>query len=1271
MLAIPRLTADTVEPQLAKSGLGDAFQRLVGEALEATRPDIRRFGAAGRDGGIDLLEERPDGRVVHECKYVGADGEKAAAGRWRETGRNLKRHLPARSQTQYAPWWDAAQPIRRYELHLSSALANAAQLDSLRHEISSFFETLGAAYNHLAHLRDIEVEVRHWPDFERLLVAEPRLVFRWFPRTRCGLLPLESHRSPGTLRAYLDTTYYSREHHVAEHGAPDVGDFMTEPAMLDTLREADGIVITGAGGYGKTRLSLEIGRRAQAEGWTVMRAEGPLRDQQLDLLAATSSINRPVLLLIDYIETQRAFAEATHRLAEINEAAGPVHFVANCRTSYYDRVAGTTRHVHVTLAPPGALDWYRDYRHEVVRHILESSGVGVQASYLKICRDIPVLAVFVAYLHATGRTTDLEDLQQDANFGVWMRRRVARSFPEVESADVAAFIAQFPMTDGTVDRVFSGPRAALLRALATDGWVEPTDRSGAEGRVWEVVHDVFTDQILGSYVEELGELGEAFLLDLLRDAAGNDCLRSAVIAVQRLGDRAGITQVRWHALFNRAIEANPRPWVEIADAVLLTPVLTPDEAAAILVEHSSLWRERRDDRAFHAAISALVRQVASQRQGAEGAYFEDLTEWMRRIIALNPSDYHITSALRLAPSVFSEVALEGIRSAAIRLDLHYMLVAWLHGGLGAAEVKDEVSRWISAFGNSPKASFVYHAWLDAGGELASVQDAVASWLVDHQNSPGAQYVYGAWLGAGGDLGLVAPAIPGWLAEHGCSRNASFLYRACLEAGVEPETLASNIEGWLAEHAKQEAAGSVYGAWLDAGGDPAVVSPAMHDWLSEHGLLLKARYLYRSALHAGVEPEALAAPVERWLAEHRDQPEAEHVFASWLASGGDPSLVESLVLDWIGLHGSVFEAEYVYKAWLDAARPREAISEAVGEWLKLHASNDHARFVLVAWLRSGGDPEFIESAINEWTAENAVEVDAQYVYVAWLKHGGDTGVIDAAVHSWVAVNGTRPEASHVYPAWLNAGGETVSMESDILRWISAHGETDDAEFVYRAWVESELPPETVLSPLGKWFHTRRSDRDAGQYMGKLLTQQRELPPEIVRDILAWCRTFSDEPDALWRLSRLCHTAHDPELGPAVVATAERLLVTVANKPEPVPDEVLMATFVLSQLAYSCRFGQLADRVDILLFDWFAHPKAFSHPVAAARPAESGVFASRALSLVHHRDFAVLDLPGFANFLKWLSLWTPENRDSVLPNVRALKRSSDQFATVLDMVGANWS
>jgi hypothetical protein len=930
-MGVPLFLRENINPGLCTDDVGSSFQNFVHELLEPESPGLVRFPAGGKDGCIDLVQDLPGDRLVIECKYIGGGGFPEARKRWREVADKLATHLadpegPTKGQAQYRPWYETDLPIQRFVLCISSLLSNLDQRNELRGEIRQTFSALASRHSHLAHLVNLSTTLLDWGDLETRLRKNPYLLFRWFPATRpFGLVPLDESPEAGTLRSYLSSAklpYYSRSHHLAGVPAPAGVDIPGEDALLDRLDGGGftGLVVTGGGGVGKTRLSLEIGRRAQQRGWTVLRVRSRLQEDSLHALGERLTPAARVLLVIDYIETQRDFAELIEILNDLNDTFHfNVRYLANCRTSYYQAVAATSRHREVDISPHGLLraeDWFEGYRSGTVRHILGQSGLEVSEKHLAVCRDMPVLAVLLAYLHATGRGDELEGLLEEEDFARWVAKRVQLSFPGASiDRKLATLMALFPMPDALATQDAWQEYRALLDPLATDGWIEKLAPGAAsEGPVWATAHDVLADQVVLSYLRTIPQTVEHFADELLTFATRAGCLRPALLSLQRLADQPTVKAVDWSPLVTRQVDSNPGAWREVRDLVVRIPLLSPAERIALLAGRDEVWEGLEEEVDFQNAVGWLARWAVEE--GAEiisPDHRTILTSWVERAARrVSRSNFVLTWGIQFAPESVHGPALGWILFRPELFQTHYLLVAWLEKGLPSGEIKDSVKTWLEKFPRDPHVSFVVAAWLDAKGELDLVREPIGAWLKEHTAIPEAQFVYSAWLDAKGELELVRQPIEVWLKEHTAIPEARFVYCAWLDAKGELELVREPIREWLKEHAAIPDAGFIYRAWLDAKGDRELVREPIQGWLKNHAAIPQAGFVYRGWLDAGGEKESIETWMKDWLALHGRAVDADFLFRAWLDAGGDFSVIREPALHWLSENYDKPEAVYLTK-----------------------------------------------------------------------------------------------------------------------------------------------------------------------------------------------------------------------------------------------------------------------------------------------------------------------------------------------------------------------
>jgi IS5 family transposase len=1091
---IPRFNQQSINHRFAFADIGEAFQVFVYELLQHEYPQLHRFPAGGKDGGIDLIDTS-NGELVIECKFVGEDEFSLIEQRWKTVSKLLEKHLqnpngPTPGQSQYGPWVSTLNPITDYQFCVSAVIANNQQRRTLQQSIAGFFQGLARRYPHLAHLSALNVTVIDWNDLTAKLSKRPHLIFRWFPSARpSGLVPLDEMSDVGTFRAYLTNAklpYYKLAEHLHHVPSPPGTSILDEETLLACFDnpETTGLVISGKGGVGKSRLTLELGRLAWSKGWTVMRVQSRLKEDALEKFAEQLTPDTPALLLVDYIETQSDFGELVETINVLNDSGvAQLRYVAACRTNFYHRaIAASERHLPVDLTPPPGsltLDWFASYRRQTVERILAKAGLAAE-KYLAVCNNVPILAVFLSYLQTAGRTEDLAELLAEVEFGRWVAKRVQLTFPDRKIArELALLIPLFPMPESAVGHFAQTIYREIFEDLATDGWIEkvPATEPGLT-ETWVTAHDVLADQILLAYARSIPETIEIFVAQLFSLAATIGCLSSALLSVQRASDSPPLNSVRWFKVISEAIAANKTAWYEVRDLLITTTLLSTSEQLNLLRSYETLWTGAEQELTFQKRLGWLGRRVIKHREEVTEQDRSTLLLWVIKSAPFaQRSNFVLTWGLRLAPATLKDAALEWIVTKPTLLQTHYLMVAWLECGLGTEVIAPLVEQWSRRFSRSFHFSFLVKAWLDARGDRELVRNAIADWLVEHGRNMAAEFVYKAWLDAGGDTDLIREGVSNWLEDHRRTLEAEFVYKAWLDAGGDPDFLREAITDWIADHRRTLQAEFVYEAWLNAGGETVFVKDAIEEWMVDHGRTAPAQYVYTAWLGAGGNIDLVKDAIRDWLIDHGGSAEAGYIYTAWLDASGDHGLVEDAIRDWLIRHGRSLEAGYVYKAWLDARGDPGLVRKAITEWLTDHGNTQAAQFVYKAWLDAGGDTGLVRDAIEDWLNDHRRMLDAPFVYKAWLDAGGDTGLVRDGIEDWLTDHRATQAAQFVYKSWLDAGGDSDLVKEGIRDWLVAHGRRTEAHFVYKPWLDVTGDTDLVQNALNGWLADHRRLKEA--------------------------------------------------------------------------------------------------------------------------------------------------------------------------------------------------
>jgi hypothetical protein len=1233
MLRIPRFSREDVNPRFtAEAEIGALFQQFAWEVLLRDFPDLRNFAGSGRDGAIDQSATYGNLRTVIECKFLGEDGLPRALKAWREVAAHLSENLadpagPPPGQSQYGPWYSREPGIHEYWFCVSSNLGVQGNQDSLRSEIAAFFRDLARSRAHLAHLGDLDVAVLDWGAFETRLQNRRTLAFRWFPGALlAGFAPLDDVRPAGRFRVYLSPEklpYYSRARHhgtrVAAHG------FFAEEDLVDGLRpgERDGIIISGPGGAGKTRLTLELGRIAQERGWYALRVKSRLRTEDLDVLAQNAG-EEPILLLIDYLETQRGFPDFVERLRDLHDELGThLAYIANCRNSYYPSVATTARHTLVEIGREpgeGAGPLQPSFESGLVRHIFTTFGMEGTAEQIAVAGHNPILAVFLATLHVEGKWEDLRALLDEGDFATWIRKRIELSFAgavglELEH-DLALLFALFPLTDDAYQRLYESPSGKLLRRLEVDGWVEPAKADLGEGALWATLHDVFADRVALRYLGTDRAGAVAFVKELFRKAVDLGCLRSALISMQRLAIWPEVVAMGWFQIFEREMAASPEDWKPVRNLLASIPLLSPPDCIRLLGCSPAVWEGAEEEVELQNRIGWLARWLRSE-EGRPVA--PELAPVLKPFLLLacrhvTTSNFVLTQALEFSPEDVRDVALRWLTEHPVLFQSHYVMVAWLDARLGPDQIRSCVESWLGRYGSSVwNATFVYRAWLEAGGPLASVREKLLAWLERHGEMPEADFVYCAWLDAGGEVAPVREKLLAWLERHGETPDAQFAYRAWLDAGGEVVPVREKLLAWLEQHGETPEARFVYSAWLNAGGEVAPVREKLLAWVERHGETPEAGFVYRGWLEAGSEVAPVRGKLLAWVERYGETPDAWFVYCAWLEAGGEVAAVQEKVLAWAERYGETLEAQFVYPAWLRAGGEVALVREKLLAWVERHGETPEATFVYRGWLDAGGDVAPVREKLLEWLEQHGETPEARFVCCAWLDSTKDIATIRKQVGRWLARFNSDDEVDHLCRSWMHAGGEFAFVRGAALAWFETHWSQERAVFLL-----------------------------------KEITRQPELPLTTVRAALQWCRMYADNEDSIWRLSRLWRYVFSAEVAAEFVGAVEAVLESVFNSRSVRAAQV--ANVVLVNACRVEQFQSRGQRHQVLRL--FARAVRDGRLFAGHGPVpELEQHTACFEALVDALDAGYLhpsdDEDSLRRFLRWVNGWPPKRKGKLRP------------------------
>ncbi len=967
----------------------DAFQQLVGDMLRERYGTFATVAPTeGRDGSIDAFIEGVERGLgdlaaaqIVECKdhddtlnqYLGNIDQG-----WAQVAKKLQKQAEAGWPGHYQPWVRA----RSYAYCVSAVLPNQQARDALHQRIRDFFEQLPAHQK-----PPIEtIRVFDWSDLRDLLDRCPRLADQWLG-ARLPLIPghAEHCASLTRFRRYLLDANLP-------FVPPEAGAQSAPQAILDRLEAlagGGGVVLSGVGGIGKTRTSLEVGHLAHAKGWRVLHAlPGEPGVTIEELTEVVLDGDTPTLVIFDYLDQMPGLDLGTlrRRLLPAAEKRGlRLALLGNLRPSAL-RTANPERDALFTeliLLRPSERQTA-----EIAERALERIAPLAVAQLgrervRELCGERPIITMLIAEelqrraRNDTLTTVDLAGLRRGDLVG-WLRKRLTEDAlvvaggggflppqPEPALIAAAAMLAAAPLEAGEMQAAGAtacqaaggdGSRTAALalRSLSDLGWLEP------HAGYLTAAHDVVADEVLAEVLWERpsGHLREDALAACLAPALERARVlgRSATALTRLLGPEATET-AREAALRTQAgawLHHQALPlgrMLAAADAsesayALGGMVSAPAWTSVCAAEWPQLvapWLARHGTHVQ--ARHLLYRGLKQLPEGTAPDLLTAALQWLPRHLGRDTASYVL--APLLARSDLGEHAPPAL---AFAVD------------------------WLQAFGHTHEAQFVFPALLgrsDLGEQAPSALAFAVDWLQAFGHTQDAQFVFPALLERSDLDEHAARALSfavDWLQTFGRTQDARFVFPALLgrsDLGEHaPRALAFAVD-WLQAFGQTQDAGFVFPELLgcsDLGAHEASAIALAMAWLEAFALLPEAGFVLKRMFRlAGLSPVQRNRCVKMAVAQLDrlgHSPEASHLLQGCLSDRDlDPDSAGRVMLyalDWLKANPDADGADFVFNRLLSRPDIPETawadVSQIALDWLRRHTIQYHRDLALAALLR---------------------------------------------------------------------------------------------------------------------------------------------------------------------------------------------------------------------------------------------------------------------------------------------------------------------------------
>lgn len=900
--------------------------------------------------------------------------------------------------------------------------------------------------------------------------------------------------------------YFSRDDYMEETGntAIDVSE-KNLVLSIDEKSTNQTFLISGPGGFGKTRLAHQICRLSDAN--LAVRVDTNAADylQLFDILATTATPPKHLIFFIDYAENTSntsplyAFCEQAHTgwgMKATILLCSRTNGVARVRDTFLDPAMN-----HYPIGSQSAGSNVIGYEDWLVQSILGYFDLAHKEGLVETCHSTPFLAAFSGFLskkHPQAFESQFGAIGTDPSFRQWVRSRT-KAFERLGHRGkrrLSEMVLALPFYDAddqfNIADDVDGTGAAVLQILEEDRWIE----QDVGGNI-NMIHDSLADAIIADQVfnapRPTNRLGE-----LLSTATEKEYLGRALNVIQRGASREDLRGIDSVELVMKLAKKQPVAVQHNALDILRSGIVASETIPDLLEATDDIYQGLDNDRQAYRFLTQIAARLKQESDFSTNSGSHPKFASLLHKASLKPDARTLANLVHFCPEAHLDAAESFIKRKRNEYDTAYVISAYLEYIDDPSAAGPLVVEWLAKHGMSRRSGYIFAAWFSAVKRLKergatkvpafaisnSIQGTLKKWCGRHRTDHYAakclqiliecekanddtKRLVEAWLGENGSIYMATHLVSKWIAV----RNA-----------VEQDSMRW-VRQWLLSNAARNAkteCGYLFKALRDYDAPLNEYADLLLLHISMDGPIRVRRDLCRYWLELGGDPESIREVLYSLIVEQPSDPRVRFCFESWVKyCPSDASFFEKEMCIWLSANAEHSRASHIFSIWDDLDLDPSLIAQPLSRWIATNRESNFYHTHLAKYItldpegaaKLGPSEDQARYILSKKTFHHQECRDIEFMLQA--PYGSDASSqiaqdIIAAASRYLKQYGKNPLSAFLISLVLRKVGNVPWIRSYADVWLSKHQHRHRANLVLQALLKVDPEPVELAQLVKNWF-----------------------------------------------------------------------------------------------------------------------------------------------------------------------------------------------------------